>query len=425
MTHGAYYCRYAFDNLDPDDFQEADNARWFGWIVDRWRADSKLDITGTLMGILDAARAEHDAGDLTALEVFGRTGPYMATVAFEAEPVTLRWSVAELVRMRTVSRVERAANGMLAEPDRAVEIASAFVAQPDPGPDRAELTVADLDDDLHAAYERTGAAGLVTGWPGLDHLWTVAPGEVTVVTGRPGDGKSTFVDALIVQLAELHGLKAAFWSPENLPYASVHLPRLIQRHVGVPFHPAEDRMSVEQLVDGQAWASELFRWLDPTILTRHTATLAAADRLMRRWPFDVLVLDPFTKFARMARVEMLDFINDFLVEVSTWAKTHQAHAIIVAHPTKPQGVSQKAKADWVPGVFDVAGAAGWANHADNAMTFWRRPSESWCLLRVSKVRHRTVGKPGDGWLEFSSRSYRFRDVDASRVPFEAKPAAAY
>lgn len=45
----------------------------------------------------------------------------------------------------------------------------------------------------------------------------VVPGELTVVTGLPNSGKSEWLDALAVNLAQLHGWRIGMCSLENTP----------------------------------------------------------------------------------------------------------------------------------------------------------------------------------------------------------------
>ena len=92
-----------------------------------------------------------------------------------------------------------------------------------------------------------------TGWPGLDPYYKIVPGELTIVTGVdtlsclhdflldcislfctgvPNSGKSEWLDALAVNLAELHGWTMAFCSFEkNVKH---HTAQLIEKFWGAP-----------------------------------------------------------------------------------------------------------------------------------------------------------------------------------------------
>ena len=55
----------------------------------------------------------------------------------------------------------------------------------------------DLRAEVSALWDAGLPPGARTGWPSLDRHYTVAPGQLTLVTGWPSIGKSEFVDALL------------------------------------------------------------------------------------------------------------------------------------------------------------------------------------------------------------------------------------
>jgi len=60
------------------------------------------------------------------------------------------------------------------------------------------------DVDLDGLYDRGLEPGITPGWISIEKLYTVCKesGELTVITGIPGHGKSEWLDALLVNLAE-------------------------------------------------------------------------------------------------------------------------------------------------------------------------------------------------------------------------------
>jgi twinkle protein len=72
-------------------------------------------------------------------------------------------------------------------------------------------------DDVLRAYhlQLRDQQAAPTGWPALDEVYRVVPGELTIVTGVPNSGKSEWLDALAANLAELHGWSFAFCSMEK------------------------------------------------------------------------------------------------------------------------------------------------------------------------------------------------------------------
>ena len=86
------------------------------------------------------------------------------------------------------------------------------------GPVRARRhCILEFADETLALYRDGRQRGLLTGWPSVDELMTIRPGELSVITGIPNHGKSEFVDALMVNIAERYGWSFAVCSFENRP----------------------------------------------------------------------------------------------------------------------------------------------------------------------------------------------------------------
>jgi len=103
-----------------------------------------------------------------------------------------------------------------------------------PYPLEGVLRVADLAADVISLHREGLPGGLSTGWISVDPHYTVRPGELSIVTGIPSHGKSQFLDALSVNLAQDHDWVIAVCSPENLP-VSRHIAKLAEQYTGWPF----------------------------------------------------------------------------------------------------------------------------------------------------------------------------------------------
>jgi len=127
----------------------------------------------------------------------------------------------------------------------------------------APYPIAGLHNVIEYAEETIGLyrdgrkRGLSTGWPSVDGLMTIRPGELSVVTGIPNHGKSEFVDALTVNLAERYGWVFAVCSFENPP--AEHIAKLAEKYLGLPFWEGPSwRMSEADLQRAIEWASQHF-----------------------------------------------------------------------------------------------------------------------------------------------------------------------
>jgi hypothetical protein len=88
------------------------------------------------------------------------------------------------------------------------------------------VSAANKQATLEGLWDKGLPPGFKTGWPSVDALYTVVPGQLTVTTGWPNSGKSEWVDALAVNLAR-QGWHIAYFSPENMPI-ELHVAKLME-----------------------------------------------------------------------------------------------------------------------------------------------------------------------------------------------------
>jgi twinkle protein len=115
-------------------------------------------------------------------------------------------------------------------------------------------------DKINDLYTKGTGKGFSTGYPSVDNIYTVAPGQLTVVTGYPSSGKSNFVDQLMVNLARTSDWKFAVCSFENQP--EVHITRLMELYSFQSFYEGRDRMSESAKMDAFKWVNEHFLFID-------------------------------------------------------------------------------------------------------------------------------------------------------------------
>lgn len=239
--------------------------------------------------------------------------------------------------------------------------------------------------------------GFRTGWRNVDEHYTVVPGQVTIVTGWPGSGKSEWVDALVINLMR-QGWRFAVCSPENTP-VELHLAKWMEKLAGKPFGAGPtERMSADEAVEWVDEISQRARFLD--VSERQASipdVLAAATEWRTRvdGPFG-LVLDPWNEFehSRPSLLSETEYVSQTLSSVRTWARAHKAHVWIVAHPQK---MRRNDSGDLpVPRPDMISGSQHWWNKADCAITVYRdlARNDNTVEIHVQKVRFKHVGKVG-------------------------------
>jgi twinkle protein len=275
----------------------------------------------------------------------------------------------------------------------------------------------DLAQRCERLYERGLPPGDSTGWKGVDAHFTVAPQQWTLITGTPGSGKSEWLDALAVNLAENHDWDFAFYSPENYP-TETHLAKLAEKRVRKPFGKGPtDRMTMEEFREASVWILDHFVWLKPAY-NDHLSLLQAAQQFMRRPKRKFAVaLDPWNTLEHLRPRELseTEYVGQVLTSVTNWCREKYCHIFIVAHPAKLQRDSSGKRP--VPTPYDVSGSAHWYNKADNVITVHRDQVDGGqdVELHIQKVRFKHIGRVGVASLKYDRITGRYFELSGAPI----------
>ncbi|QSV44420.1 toprim domain-containing protein [Geobacter benzoatilyticus] len=294
------------------------------------------------------------------------------------------------------------------------------IEQVRPYPVQGLFDVADFSPQIVRLYDNGHVSGAKTGWPCLDRFITFAPGQWSLVTGIPGSGKSEFIDALLVNLALAYGWTFAVFSPENYPL-ELHVQKLAEKFVGKPFF-GRSRMDRTELDKAVRWVNERFTFMLPE------ADELTVDRILnlakiavRRKGIRGIVVDPWNEIDhnRPANLSETEYISQSLSKIRRFAREHDIHVWVVAHPAKLRKEKDEAgrMVYPVPTPYDVSGSAHWRNKADNAVTVHREigSDDSMVQVHVQKVRFKTCGKPGVVELRYDYFTGRYSDPEGRTV----------
>jgi twinkle protein len=254
--------------------------------------------------------------------------------------------------------------------------------------------------------------GSSTGWPNLDTRYTVAPGQWTLVTGLPGSGKSEWLDALLVNLAERGDWVFAMYSPENFPTAT-HMVKLCEKRARKPFSEGvTPRMSKKEFDAAAMWVMERFLWLDsemksPEIMLETALQYGDSNQQLG------IVLDPWNTLdhERGGRTET-DYVSYVLTKVTELARSTNAHIWLVAHPAKM--MKDRDGKRGIPTPYDIAGSAHWYNKADNIICVHRDQTDDKSQVvqvHIQKVRFKHCGRVGLRHLRYDYVTGRYFEVD--------------
>jgi len=261
-----------------------------------------------------------------------------------------------------------------------------------------------LHNAVAKLYDEGFATVYKTGWDTVDECYKVRPGEMTILTGYTGHGKSEFLDALLINLAGQHNWCFGICSLENLPYER-HVVKLVQKVSGNRFFLDDNggRMTKPELAQAESFVDDHFHFINPKEVNIDTI-LEIASTLIYRYGIKGLVIDPYNELDhnRPVGITETEYVSQFLSKVRRFARKNDIAIWVVAHPTKPN----KDRKIEAPDAYDISGSANWANKADNALSVFRIKGNE-VQIHIKKIRFNEVGKIGVVDLKYENKSGRY------------------
>lgn len=285
------------------------------------------------------------------------------------------------------------------------------------------FSVSDFEKELYAYFEYGMAAGVSTGWPNVDKLYTIVPGQLTVVTGIPNSGKSEWLDALSINLALNFGWRFAAFSPENGKEA--HTTKLVEKRVEMSADPkAYRRMSFDTLKAGAKWVDTHYTFIESTdVMPTLEWILERAKDAALRYGIKGLIIDPWNRIEKvLAGKSETDYVAESIPKILRFAANYGVHVWLVVHPKQQQKNHKTGKID-APSLYDMAGSAHFVNMCDNGVVIHRSDSiDDTTEVLLRKVRFKHVGRRGETKLKYDTQSGRFAPLD-EEVSAEQKAAS--
>ena len=256
------------------------------------------------------------------------------------------------------------------------------------------------EDRINDLFTKGTGKGFSTGYSSVDSIYTVAPGQLTVVTGYPSSGKSNFIDQVMVNLARANDWKFAVCSFENQP--EIHITRLMEIYTQKRFFEGKERMTQHERDAAFAWVKEHFLFIDSQGEEPNTldSILDRARVAVKRMGVRGLIIDPYNYIdLNRDNTTETEAISNMLTRVQKFCKAHDVHTFFIAHPSKINraGVEQPR-----PDCMSISGSMAWWAKTDNGITVHRQ--EQWVEIAVWKCRYRWVGTQGETSLLYNTTS---------------------
>lgn len=288
--------------------------------------------------------------------------------------------------------------------------------------------LSDFEKSLDDHFQYGLKPGLTTGWTAFHtedghEIYTIEKGRLTLITGSPGHGKTTFGEALCVNLAQLHGWKFGWFSPETQPL-SLQASLLIEKWARLPFTDGiRAKMPPDVFEESKRFVNDHWLFLLPEEESFDIeALLERAALLVRHYGIDGLYIDPWNSLAHSHSDDMREdqYIKQSLRKIRMFARKYDVHVWIVVHPGKVGKVKGK---DGVVTPYDIKGGSEWFDMADFILSCWRDKSqENGNKVIVQKAKFRHLGTIGQATLGFDMATGNYYDTGKFAELATGKPA---
>lgn len=267
------------------------------------------------------------------------------------------------------------------------------------------FTISDIWTDVIDIYENGLPTGDSTGDKGLDAKVAFMPGELTMVTGIPGHGKSIMLDQISLGLAINSNWKFAICSPESYPLA-FYFTRLIKKLFGRKF--SKNNILKSELLAAKEWLQDRYNMILPDAGFDLDSILAAARQLVVRKGVKGLIIDPWNRIEAKIPNGYSEgkWVGEQLSKIISFAQITGVHVFLVAHPTKMQKDSTGVNYI-VPTLYNISGSANFYNMTQNGLCIFRNYQTNQTELHIQKVKWEHLGEIGRVDYVYNTENTRF------------------
>lgn len=275
----------------------------------------------------------------------------------------------------------------------------------------------DIEEELDTYYELGPQEGEHTGWLNLDQAGiSFGLGQLALITGRTNDGKSEWLDELVLRLMLRTGWHTAYWSPENtqLDHCQKIIEKLCNRQLK---HQGQTGVQPEMYQMCKQWMAENMAWIDLRSSEQKLKTLLEkAQSLVRKMGIKLLVVDPFNFIEKENGAYMSENAWDSHVvgTLRDFAMEHQLLIFLVAHPRKVEMQLDGRKRRIT--MEDISGTADFGNKADYCFCVDRDDERGVVTVSIDKVRRKMYGSKGKQayfWYKRNCGRYVPCELDAT------------
>lgn len=256
--------------------------------------------------------------------------------------------------------------------------------------------------DLLALYDKGYPEGYDAGYD-MDEEFQWFPSQVTLITGIPGSGKTTWLKNILCRLSMRHGHRHLVYSAEeaSTEFALADLITIITQK-SFFLTTSVKRVSRDEIEQISPWLAEHFKYykIDENSLTID-AILQKAEEMVKRFGINTLVIDNMSTVEKSFSKNSDNrhhSIGEMLADVVRFARNWGVHVVIVAHPKKMSKLNGRYE---VPTGYDIGDSSHYYNKPDNGLSVHRNRETGLTEVHRWKVRFRYTGQEGCSFFRFN------------------------
>lgn len=273
-----------------------------------------------------------------------------------------------------------------------------------------ELKMDDMYESIVDFYENGYPEGYECGISkSFDEHLKFYPGQLTIVTGIPGSGKSEFIDWVMTGLVKTHAWNFGICSFECPP--EIHVTKIAEKIVNKSFaHRREPlhRINNAEFEYSVGLIDKHFHFMNLSLIDiTIDGIISKAEEFVRRYGINGFLFDPWNCIE--AKEDGTNYILQCLNKLINFLEKYKVHGFLVAHPTKLKKDLQTKKYV-IPNLYDISGSAHFFNRTHNGISVYRDFDTNRTDVYFQKVKWSWLGKLGYCSYEFDTMTRRYKEI---------------